>query len=263
MNQRFSRRFLPQPHRPQEAFARKPRSSDASWICEFLKLCRFLACGVSPSPPTRSKSSCPVSISGRTGAGRWRRASASAILTTCSIRKAASNGGSKSLRRERLTRGKDDVLHNMRKYLAYERADRDASARRSRGTLMRRLAVLGLCGAVLTFAPSAFAQSMGEVIGHIFDGANLRNSPPPAPDFVVNSRPETNSRDYTPFGAPDAAAASRKKTAKDFEAIGAELQRAGAINRQRGAQAKAPGSVSGNAPKTSARTSKTVNKRAN
>jgi hypothetical protein len=143
----------------------------------------------------------------------------------------------------------------MRKYLAYERADRDE--------LMRRSAILCLCGALLTIAPPAFAQSMGEAIGNIFDGASLRNAPPSAPDFVVNSRPEGSGQDYLPYASPDAAASREKKTAKDFEAIGAELRRAGAVNRQRAAQVKTPGAAPGSAPKAPARPTRSADKAAN
>ena len=138
-----------------------------------------------------------------------------------------------------LTRGEDRLLHNMRKYLAYERAASSRNARRIKHFAVQLGVSLGLCGAVLAYTQGARAQSLGEAIGRMMEGANLRNSPPPPPDFVTNSRPEPGAQDYTPFAAPDAAKA-KKKTAKDFEAIGAELNKAGALNRQRGAQVARP-----------------------
>jgi hypothetical protein len=80
---------------------------------------------------------------------------------------------------------------------------------------------------------------LGETIGRIFEGANLRNPAPPPADFVVNSRRDPQNLEYAPFAPPDAAAA-KKKTAKDFEAIGAELNRAGALNRARAAEVARP-----------------------
>lgn len=105
---------------------------------------------------------------------------------------------------------------------------------------MRRLILSGLCGAVLTYAPGASAQGLGEAIGRIFDGANLRTPAPEPPDFVVNSRPKPDAQGYVPYAPTGAAASGKKKTAKDFEAISAELNRAGALNRERAAHVARP-----------------------
>lgn len=126
----------------------------------------------------------------------------------------------------------------MRKSPAYESALEHGYVRSISGFAVRRLAASGLCAAVLAFSQASMAQEpqgLGEAIGRIFEGANLKNPTPAPADFVVNSRPQSNSTDYTPYAAPGAATEAKKKTAKDFEAIGAELNRAGALNRARAA----------------------------
>jgi len=103
---------------------------------------------------------------------------------------------------------------------------------------------------------------LGEAIGRIFEGANLRNPAPPPADFVVNSRPEPGGEDYAPFAAPGAATGAKKKTAKDFEAIGADLSRAGALNRARAAEVGRPAAAGSPQPaKKSARSVERGNKR--
>jgi hypothetical protein len=145
----------------------------------------------------------------------------------------------------------------MRKLPVYESALEHGYVRRISGFTVRRLAASGLCAALLAFSHAATAQEspgLGEAIGRLFEGADLK-SPTPAPaDFVVNSRPRSPNSEYAPYAAPDAATEAKKKTAKDFEAIGAELSKAGALNRARAAgiaKPDAPASAAGK-PKKSA-----------
>lgn len=97
-----------------------------------------------------------------------------------------------------------------------------------------------LCSALLLLAGAAMAQEApvtgGQAIGGLFDALGLRKQPPPAPDFVVNSRRE--GLDYAPLvPAPEK---SRKRTPAEMQALGAELDRAIAANRRRAARVKIP-----------------------
>jgi hypothetical protein len=104
-------------------------------------------------------------------------------------------------------------------------------------SLPRLLAV----AAMLTVASPASAQegalsSAGQAIGGVFDSLGLRKPPPPAPDFVRQSRPE--KMDYVPF-APTPEKDGKKRAA-EMQAAGATLDRAAVTARRRAARVNAP-----------------------
>ncbi len=96
-----------------------------------------------------------------------------------------------------------------------------------------------LAAALLTLAGAAGAQEAapstgGQLIGGVFEALGIRKPPPPAPDFVRESRPE--QMDYKPFTPRP----EKRKTAADLQAAGAELERAAAENRRRAGRVKVP-----------------------
>lgn len=97
-----------------------------------------------------------------------------------------------------------------------------------------------LLAAALALAGAAAAQEApatgGQAIGGLFDALGFRKPPPPARDFVRESRPE--SMDYEPL-APTPPP-SKKKTAAEMQAAGAALDRAIAENRRKAARVKTP-----------------------
>ena len=99
---------------------------------------------------------------------------------------------------------------------------------------------LPLLAAALTLAGAAAAQEApatgGQAIGGLFDALGFRKPPPPAPDFVRESRPDT--MDYKPL-APTPPR-SEKKSAAEMQAAGAALDRAIAENRRKAARVKVP-----------------------
>jgi hypothetical protein len=104
---------------------------------------------------------------------------------------------------------------------------------------MRRLTISIFCCAVAALPLKARAQ-VGEAIGHILDDTNFRRAPPTPPDFVVNTRPDPGALDYTPLATPQPKDRSPKKTPAELEAIGADLARAAAINKEKAARIKTP-----------------------
>ncbi|CCJ08270.1 hypothetical protein [Methylocystis sp. SC2] len=101
------------------------------------------------------------------------------------------------------------------------------------------------CGLTLAFlglaAGAARAQdapsSGGAFIGRLFDATGLRTPPPPAQDFVRNSRSEQlqyRAFDPTPVKDP------KRKSAADLRAMGAGLEAAAAENRRRGGRVATP-----------------------
>lgn len=101
-----------------------------------------------------------------------------------------------------------------------------------------RIALVLICGLA---AGAALAQeapsSGGEFIGRIFDATGLRTAPPQAADFVRESRPER--MDYRPFD-PTPKKDSKRKTAADLRALGADLEAAAAENRRKAAGVARP-----------------------
>ncbi|HEY8126397.1 MAG TPA: hypothetical protein VIF88_13375 [Methylocystis sp.] len=97
---------------------------------------------------------------------------------------------------------------------------------------------------VLIFAHAAGAalaqeapSSGGAFIGRLFDATGLRTPPPPAQDFVRDSRSE--QLDYRPFD-PTPQKDPKRKSAADLRAMGAALEAAAAENRRRAGRVAAP-----------------------
>lgn len=79
--------------------------------------------------------------------------------------------------------------------------------------------------------------SIGEAIGRLFEGANLRTPRPPPAEFVVRSRPA--ELDYAPL-APPGRKAPTAKNAEELQKLKSELAAAAASNRRRAARVKVP-----------------------
>lgn len=103
---------------------------------------------------------------------------------------------------------------------------------------MKPLLICCLAAAFVTMADRTHAQSIGETIGQILDGAKLRTEPPPPADFVVNSRPD--QLDYSPLPTPGSGRPTKKKTPAELERLEGELNAAAASNRRRAARVKIP-----------------------
>lgn len=120
---------------------------------------------------------------------------------------------------------------------------------------MRRPPILCLTAAFIALASPARAQesgpaSIGEAIGKIFEGVNLRPATPPPADFVVQSRPA--ALDYSPLATPGSGRQSKKKTASELKSLENELDGAAAANRGHAARVKTPeGAAPGPAKKRS------------
>ncbi len=120
---------------------------------------------------------------------------------------------------------------------------------------MRPLPILCLATACIALATPARAQdgapsSIGEAFGKLFEGVNMRPTPPPPPDFVVQSRPA--EVDYSPLATPGSGRQSKKKTASELKGLETELDGAAAANRGLGARVKTPdGGAPGAAKKRS------------
>jgi hypothetical protein len=117
---------------------------------------------------------------------------------------------------------------------------------------MRYLLLL-VCCLVAALPLNARAQ-VGEAIGRILDDTNIRRAPPPPPDFVVKTRPDPDALHYTPLQTPEPTDRTPKKTPAELEAIGAELSRAAAANKEKAARIKTPdaGLAATPAPKSTA-----------
>jgi hypothetical protein len=104
--------------------------------------------------------------------------------------------------------------------------------------MFARLALVLIAGLA---AGAALAQeapsSGGAFIGRLFDATGLRTPPPPAQDFVRDSRSEQlhyRAFDATPVKDP------KRKSAADLRAMGAGLEAAAAENRRRAGRVAAP-----------------------
>ncbi|MBI1866915.1 MAG: hypothetical protein HYS06_01215 [Methylocystis sp.] len=94
--------------------------------------------------------------------------------------------------------------------------------------------------AALAPARAQEASSADNPLGALFDGAKLRADPPPMADFVINSRPDASSLDYSPLSTPEPGRGAKKKTPAEIEAVMSELANAAAANRRRAARVKIP-----------------------
>jgi hypothetical protein len=103
--------------------------------------------------------------------------------------------------------------------------------------LVQRLALV----AAAAFAGAADAQESapatgGQAIGGLFESFGFRKAPPPAEDFVRETRPDR--MDYVPL-APKPETNAKQSTDK-LRAVGSELDRAIAENRRKAARVKIP-----------------------
>jgi hypothetical protein len=118
------------------------------------------------------------------------------------------------------------------------------------GGAARRLRVLIALAAALALpslsgeaaAQEAEAQeavSGGAMVGNVLETLHLRQTPPPAQDFVVRSRPAPDSLEYQPMKPTEKP--TGKKTPAQLDALGAELEGALEQNRKAGARVAVPG----------------------
>ena len=94
------------------------------------------------------------------------------------------------------------------------------------------------------------AVSGGAVIGDVLETLHLRQTPPPAQDFVVRSRPAPDSLNYQPMKPTEKP--TGKKTPAQLDALGAELQGALEQNRKAGARVAMPDPAPRQAPRRAA-----------
>jgi hypothetical protein len=117
------------------------------------------------------------------------------------------------------------------------------------GGAARRLGVLIALAAALALSSlrgEAAAQeaegqetvSGGAMVGNVLETLHLRQTPPPAQDFVVRSRPAPDQLQYQPMKPTEKP--TGKKTPAQLDALGAELQGALEQNRKAGARVAAP-----------------------
>jgi hypothetical protein len=104
--------------------------------------------------------------------------------------------------------------------------------------MFARLALVLTCSLA---AGAALAQdapsSGGAFIGRLFDATGLRTPPPPAQDFVRDSRSEQlQYRAFDPTPARD----PKRKSAAHLRAMSAELDAAAAETRRRAGRVAAP-----------------------
>jgi len=104
--------------------------------------------------------------------------------------------------------------------------------------MFARLAIALIAGLA---AGAALAQeapsSGGAFIGRLFDATGLRTPPPPAQDFVRDSRSE--QLQYRAFD-PTLAKDPKRKAAAHLRGMSAELDAAAAENRRRAGRVAAP-----------------------
>lgn len=93
-----------------------------------------------------------------------------------------------------------------------------------------------LLGGLPAGALAQQAMTGGETVGRVLDILNLRAPPAPAPDFVVNSRPDRDRLDYAPLTPPPPRSNKPSRAA----AIEAELDAAAARNRARAGRVRSP-----------------------
>ena len=117
------------------------------------------------------------------------------------------------------------------------------------GGAARRLRVLIALAAALALSSlpgEAAAQeaegqetvSGGAMVGNVLETLRLRQTPPPAQDFVVRSRPAPDQLQYQPMKPTEKP--TGKKTPAQLDALGAELQGALEQNRKAGARVAVP-----------------------
>jgi len=117
------------------------------------------------------------------------------------------------------------------------------------GGAARRLRVLIALAAALALSSlpgEAAAQEAegqetvtgGAMVGNVLETLRLRQTPPPAQDFVVRSRPAPDQLQYQPMKPTEKP--TGKKTPAQLDALGAELQGALEQNRKAGARAAVP-----------------------
>ena len=80
--------------------------------------------------------------------------------------------------------------------------------------------------------------SGGAMVGNVLETLHLRQTPPPAQDFVVRSRPAPDQLQYQPMKPTEKP--TGKKTPAQLDALGAELQGALEQNRKAGARVAVP-----------------------
>ena len=113
------------------------------------------------------------------------------------------------------------------------------------GGAARRLRVLIALAAALALSSlpgEAAAQEAegqetvtgGAMVGNVLETLRLRQTPPPAQDFVVRSRPAPDQLQYQPMKPTEKP--TGKKTPAQLDALGAELQGALEQNRKAGAR---------------------------
>ena len=78
----------------------------------------------------------------------------------------------------------------------------------------------------------------GAMVGNVLETLRLRQTPPPAQDFVVRSRPAPDQLQYQPMKPTEKP--TGKKTPAQLDALGAELQGALEQNRKAGARVAVP-----------------------
>ncbi len=117
------------------------------------------------------------------------------------------------------------------------------------GGAARRLRVLIALAAALALSSlrgEAAAQeadgletvSGGAMVGNVLETLHLRQTPPPAQDFVVRSRPAADQLQYQPMKPTEKP--TGKKTPAQLDALGTELEGALERNRKAGARVAAP-----------------------
>jgi hypothetical protein len=82
------------------------------------------------------------------------------------------------------------------------------------------------------------ATSGGTMVGNVLETLHLRQTPPPAQDFVVRSRPAPDQLQYQPMKPTEKPIG--KKNPAQLDALGAELQGALEQNRKAGARVAVP-----------------------
>jgi hypothetical protein len=86
------------------------------------------------------------------------------------------------------------------------------------------------------------ATSGGTMVGNVLETLHLRQTPPPAQDFVVRSRPAPDQLQFQPMKPTEKP--TGKKTPAQLDALGAELEGALERNRKAAARVAVPDSAS-------------------
>jgi hypothetical protein len=110
-------------------------------------------------------------------------------------------------------------------------------------TLAVALAPASLCdGAAAQEAEAQEGVSGGAIVGNVLETLHLRQTPPPAQDFVVRSRPAPDELQFQPMKPTEKP--TGKKTPAQLDALGAELEGALERNRKAAARVAVPDSAS-------------------